>query len=773
MSDAYATAFKLLTLGFSVIPSGGGDKGKAPLVNWRDRQTTAPDKSQLEAWERQLKPRLWGIITNDRIAVIDADTPETRAQLEAELGEPHVVTPRGGAHWYLDTTGHPMKTVVGLLPGVDVRGVGGFVNIAGGKYQILRLPVPGDTLIPCSKLPKRILAALNGGKPAPKAKQGTPIPDTTRNATLTSIAGAMRRKGADQPAIEAALLEINAGQCQPPLAESEVLRIAASVSRYEPKPDTEQPAHFNLTDYGNAERLVSLYGDIIRYSPERKAWLIWTGKVWEWDMGGVKIAELAKKTARNIYREAADEPDDDLRKELVKHARATERQVRLDAMIKSAESEPGIAVSLADLDANHWLLNVTNGTFDLRTGVLKPHDRADLITEILPIDYNPNATSTEWDTFLHRIFNDNIDLIAYVQRALGYSITGDQSEQAFFFCYGNGFNGKSTLLNASRLVLGNYATQVPPTAFMVDKTKRGGPDEVIASLKNKRLVCSTELEDGQRLSVSLVKRMTGGEPLWCEHKFERGYNFQPTHKLWLSGNHEPVITDTTNSIWGRLKKIPFTIEIPENERKRGYGQYLANEHGQAILAWLVRGCVEWKRTGTLGEPEAVKQAVAEYRDQQDILHDFLAERCLFRKSESIDQGELYRAYKKWCEDNDTYVISKPNFSNRIREKGVIAGRRHGNRATWVGIRLLTDDEAVNTVNQVNDFSESLLREASTEKTLHKIVNGVNHVTPFSLDNPEPGELPDCPACGRNEWTYTPDGELLCPCGKSLKGGEQC
>ncbi|GAI96362.1 unnamed protein product, partial [marine sediment metagenome] len=274
-------------------------------------------------------------------------------------------------------------------------------------------------------------------------------------------------------------------------------------------------------------------------------WLIWTGKVWEWDMGGVRIAKLAKKTTRNIYREAADELDDDMRKELVKHARATERQVRLDAMIKSAESEPGIAVSLADLDANHWLLNVGNGTIGLRTGVLKPHDRADMITEILPIDHDAEATSAEWDTFLYRIFNDNSDLIAYIQRALGYSITGDQSEQAFFFCYGSGFNGKSTLLNACRLVVGNYATQVPPTAFMVDKTRRGGPDEAIASLKNKRLVCSTELEDGQRLSVSLVKRMTGGEPLWCEHKFERGYNFQPTHKLWLSGNHEPVITDTT------------------------------------------------------------------------------------------------------------------------------------------------------------------------------------------------------------------------------------
>ncbi len=231
MGDAYAIAFKLLTLGFSVIPSGAGDKGKAPLVKWRELQDTTPSEGQLETWEDQLKPHIWGIVTNDRIAVIDADTPETRAQLETELGEPHVTTPRGGAHWYIDTTGHPLKTIAGLLPGIDVRGVGGFVNIAGGKYEIRRLPVPGDTLIPWDKLPKNILEALNGNRPTRKAQQGTPIPDTTRNATLTSLAGTMRRRGMTQEAIEAALL---ATPCDPPLPEDEIRKIATSVSRYEP-----------------------------------------------------------------------------------------------------------------------------------------------------------------------------------------------------------------------------------------------------------------------------------------------------------------------------------------------------------------------------------------------------------------------------------------------------------------------------------------------------------------------------------------------------------
>jgi len=403
-------------LGYHVFPIAPRSK-KPPLT-----QHGFKDASQLQdtikKWWAKWPNANIGIRCDGKL-VLDFDGKagaESKTQLIAQYGElPRTWTIRTGGGTEAEPKEQGEHYVYKVPTDLNIRpGAGkyGFPNMdirANDSYivaapSVTRLPYEPIDNSPVADAPEWLIdiakSRNNGSKPVPKTKQGTPIPDTTRNATLTSIAGAMRRKGADQAAIEAALLEINASQCQPPLSEREVLKIAESVSRYESKPNADQPAHFNLTDYGNAERLVSLYGNVIRYSPERKAWLIWTGKVWEWDMGGVKIAKLAKKTTRNIYREAADEPDDDLRKELVKHARATERQVRLDAMIKSAESEPGIAVSLVDLDANHWLLNVSNGTIDLRTGVLKSHDRADLITEILPIDYDPNATSTEWVTFL-------------------------------------------------------------------------------------------------------------------------------------------------------------------------------------------------------------------------------------------------------------------------------------------------------------------------------------------------------------------------------------
>jgi len=427
-------------------------------------------------------------------------------------------------------------------------------------------------------------------------------------------------------------------------------------------------------------------------------------------------------------------------------------------MIELAQSNnPVIWADINDYDKNPWLLNVNNGTIDLRTGELKPHDPADMITELLPLDYDPAATSAEWDAFLSRIFNGDTDLIAYVQRAMGYSITGDQSEQAFFFCYGSGFNGKSTLLNACRMVLDNYSTQVPPTAFMVDKTKRGGPDEAISSLRNKRLVCSTELEDGQRLSVSLVKRMTGGEPLWCEHKFERGYNFQPTHKLWLSGNHEPVIADTTPSIWLRVKKIPFTIEIPENERKKGYAEHLAGQYSQAILAWMVQGCVEWRRTGDLGEPEVVKRAVAEYRDQQDILHDFLVECCQFEKNATILTRGLWDEYKTWCSENYQFQLSQRKFNERIREKGAVDGRGTGNKPIFRNIRLRKPEEKVTEVTEVTENPINSHTRAR-ERTLHKNgnVSNLSNSLPAYPDEP-------CFQCGADEPEL--DGHGVYKCGQ--------
>ncbi|MFC1903728.1 phage/plasmid primase, P4 family [Chloroflexota bacterium] len=548
---------------------------------------------------------------------------------------------------------------------------------------------------------------------------------------------------------------LNAGH-----TKDELLKIEAETTEWQPGSETGYlqtgmlgTGIFNLTDMGNAERLDDQFGDWLHYCYERNLWLVWNGKVWEWDMGS-KITAFAKLAVRNIYSEAANESDKEKRSKLVDHAKSSESDHRIKAMISMARSEPGIPVHLEDLDKDLWLLNIKNGTIDLKTGLRKSHDPLDLITKIVPVDYDPKAHSKVWEKFLACIFT-NKDLNEFVQRSAGYSITGDQSEQAFFFCHGGGWNGKSTLLGAIRNVLGPYSYEVEPSVFMVNKNQ-SGPNEAIASLYGKRFVCSTEIEDGQRLSITLIKRMTGGEELRCERKYEHGFSFKPNYKLWLSGNHEPTISDTTNSIWNRVKKIPFTSTISSEDRIKGFADILSRDHGKAILAWLVKGCLEWQKQG-LGEPVEVIAATQEYRESQDILHDFLNECCLFKKSEAMPVSELYKLYKAWCDENDTYCIGKNKFRDRLIEKGLRTIPGSANKTLWQGIRALSKDEKVNSVNLVSDIHVNSYTKENTREVLG---NGLPKLTelPKSDSNDSPSSTLD-----------SKSGELALGLGQSDQG----
>ena len=520
-----------------------------------------------------------------------------------------------------------------------------------------------------------------------------------------------------------------------------------------------------LTDLGNAERLVAQFGDVLRYSYERKLWLTWQGDCWGWDENG-ETMKFAHKVARSIYVEASKETDDDKCKEIVRWARQSESNMRLSAML--AQAQPLLSVKIKELDGNEWLLNCANGTVNLKTGQLQPHNSKDLITRVISTKFDPAATSEEWQKFLNRIFDNKPELIAFIKRAMGYSISGNQGEQAIFFCHGGGWNGKSTLLGTIRKILGEYAAEVEPAAFMVDKNRHGGPDEAIASLYKINFCTSTEIEDGQKLSTSLLKRMTGGESLRCERKFEHGFTFRPQYKLWLCGNHEPEISDTTNSIWNRLRKIPFNVIISAQERVKDYDTILAKQHGQAILAWLVEGCLEWQKSG-LGESSEVKEATQAYRDAQDVLHDFLAECCLSQPSATCIKSELYKAYEDWCNDGgDKYPLGKKTFNARITEKGFGSNRGGHNKPIWRGLRLLTAEEKekgnVTNVTNVTDFTQSILYEKNEEKDIEKTVTKVDKVTSSDVKAPKRLEKlgGKCPVCGQEDteaiWTDdSPEG----------------
>jgi len=760
-NDIFTIALKLHALGFSVIPSGGGDKGKAPLVVWEPYQTKAPDENQLETWERELEPLLWGIVTGNGTGVFDIDKPEAKALFDKAGLSPHIKTPHG-YHYYFSYSGKKRNFAMKYaeLPGLDFRGDGGFVNVVGknpvtGSEYIVEILPTQDTIYPWDRLPVEIRNAVEGKKPKTltdrilqealsRAQPGN------RNDTGLWLACQLRDNSTSQAEAEAIMRQYAAqvgNTGTEPYTESEAI---ASLEQAYKQParepwHTKQPDldeyRYTLTDSGNAERLADLFGDIVHYVREWKQYIVYNGKIWESDISGARMMAFAKQTARSLYKEASKEDDDDHRIALAKHARFSEGDQRRKAMISCFMAEPGVEISARQLDTDPLLLNCLNGTIDLRAGQLRAHNKADFITQIVPVKYNPEARSDFWDTFLQQIFDSKQELIDYIQRAIGFSATGSQAELVMFFNWGTGWNGKSTLLGVIQDVLGqDYTAEIEPEVFMVQKFGKGtGPDEGAAMLYKKRFVRSSETHESQKLSVDLIKRMTGGENLDCHRKWQHIFSYRPTHKLWLSGNHEPVITDTTDSIWLRLKKIPYTVTFTAEKRNPNLRDELLKGHREAILAWIVRGCLEWQRIG-LAEPEVVTTATNQYRQEQDILADFLAECCVLQYSATITVADCYKEYKQWCEDNETYYIHKNTFNKRLEEKGLTKARGTGNKMTWHGIRLLSEDEkllAEKAKENKEKTAENAPKEGVEEKEVsygenpQKVTNQIGKVTSFT------------------------------------------
>jgi putative DNA primase/helicase len=283
---------------------------------------------------------------------------------------------------------------------------------------------------------------------------------------------------------------------------------------------------FNLTDMGNAERLAAGYGEDLRYVHQWNKWLRWDGRRWVVDNRG-EVVKRAKLTVRSIYGEAAQVEDEDERESLVKHAIRSESRNRIGAMIGLAQSEPGMPVDVGELDSDPWLLNVENGTIDLRSGKLRAHDPENLISKLTPVEYALNAEAPTWDAFLKRVLPSE-EVRTFVQRAVGYSLTGDVSEQVLFFLHGSGANGKSTFLNAMLDTLGDYSQQAAPELLTV---KNNAHPTELARLKGARFVPSVEVEEGKRMAESLVKQMTGGDRIAARFMRQDFFDFEPTHKV--------------------------------------------------------------------------------------------------------------------------------------------------------------------------------------------------------------------------------------------------
>ena len=419
--------------------------------------------------------------------------------------------------------------------------------------------------------------------------------------------------------------------------------LVKATAHYHPSAITisEAPAKgntsFPLTDLGNAERLVAGHGKDFRWCDAFKCFFIWDGIQWRRDESQ-QIVTMAKRTVRDTYKQAADIADDKLRTILMTHARATESRQRIEAMI--ALSRPDVAVSPDAFDSDPCLLTVANGTLDLRTGVLREHRREDLCTKLVGVAYDPEAKCPRWLRFLDEVFEPHPDLIPFIQRAIGYSLTGDVREECFFLLTGSGRNGKGTLLYVIQKILCEFAGTADFTTFTVRRDS--GMRDDIAHMRGRRFVVAQESNEGAALAESVIKWLTGGDRVRARKLYENSTEFDPTFKIWLATNYKPEVRGTDAAIWSRIKTVPFDVSFEGREDKSLKKELLREAPG--IMAWAVRGCMRWQKTG-LGFPRSVVEATQEYRADSDQVGRFVAERCVKSPNGRARAAALYEAYR--------------------------------------------------------------------------------------------------------------------------------
>lgn len=442
-----------------------------------------------------------------------------------------------------------------------------------------------------------------------------------------------------------------------------------------------------LSDAGNAERFARDHHSRVRFVHPLRKWFLWDDRRYAPDDTGAVVG-LAKSTVKKIYSDApyAETPAD--RAELARHAIKSEAEPRLSAMLKLAASEPGIPVRPSELDANPMMLNTFSGTVNLATATAQPHQSHDLITKLAPVVYDPDAACPLWEAVLHRIFASNTQLIAFVQRAIGYGLTGDTSEQCFFVLWGAGANGKTTLLTTIFEMLGDYAVATRPETFMVK-----GPDSIpndVARLRGARFVIATEASQGHRLAESLVKQVTGGDVVTARFMRSEFFDFTPTFKVFFGTNHKPVIRGTDHAMWRRVRLIPFTVAIPEAEQDKHLKTKLRAEW-PGILRWAIDGCLAWQRNG-LGMPEEVRAAIETYRQEMDLLGEFLRDRCICAPAESVGAATLYETYLAWCNTNNEKPLSQTALGRQLGERGFPPARIKAEGRIRRGLRLRTSSD---------------------------------------------------------------------------------
>ena len=447
-------------------------------------------------------------------------------------------------------------------------------------------------------------------------------------------------------------------------------------------PDTTiQEIHF--TDMGNATRFVKLHGHEARYCFPQSTWYWYDGKRRKSDNTG-RLYDMAQDVVKELLKEASEETDKDRRMKLENHALKLEADSRIESMLKAARSK--LPILPEEFDRDPWLFNCQNGTINLLDGTLQPHDRDDLISKISPVEFDLNATCPAWLEHLNKVMSGNQNLMGFLQRFFGYCLTGSIDERCMAIFHGTGANGKTVTVETVSYILGDYAQRTRTETILIKRENTISND--IADLVGSRFVYSSEAEQDKRMAESLVKDLTGGDSISVRKLYQEYFTFKPQFKIVLSTNHKPMIYGTDQAIWDRIKLVPFAVTIPENERKPIHEMIgMFQDEAPGILAWMVRGCLEWLEKG-LQTPEEVKAATKQYRSDMDILGEFIDDCCIEDAEAKTPAKDLYLRFKEWGESEglrEKEIWSKSTLTRRLKERGYIQFRDKERK--WKGLSI--------------------------------------------------------------------------------------
>ena len=610
VEDPLARARRYRALGFSLVPLEPGMKTPDSVAlrvdaegkpTWLPLQTERPTDDRLVSWFDNGTHRGVGIILRELYVAIDGDSPAALVWMKANLPYTNMKTRTArGEHWIFRRPAGvevPAEIRVSDALRIEVKRQGqylvgpGSIHPSGAVYEEVE-PWPLDgTTVPY--LPQGVFGV---GKSGPRAEPlAEIIPGGGRNNSLFREGCRLRRLGLEEFEIVAALTAINQHRCQPPLPPREVQTIAVGSAKYQPPADT-----FPLTEAGDAEFFAAQNADTVRFDHRRGRWLLFDGNVWVPQTSG-EIARLALEAIRGRQRAAIGDKDH------LRWAIGGESRRRQTNMLALAENIVPIADAGDSWDLDSWLLGTQNGVLDLHTGTLRQGRPEDRITMQVRPSFDPTAACSVWDQTVAAIFNGDKELIAYFDRFTGYSLTGDCREESLAVCYGDGANGKGTLMNTIGWLLGDYADDLPFSAFEL-QSRAGIPND-IAKIVGKRFVTASETAVTVRLNEARIKALTGRDPITARLLHQEFFTFQPVAKFWLATNHRPEVRDDSEGFWRRIHLIPFTASFIGREDRTLKDRL--REELPGILARAVQGCLAWQRDG-LNPPAIVSDATNDY-----------------------------------------------------------------------------------------------------------------------------------------------------------------